>query len=64
MAADRGMATAADAEVGNTFPSVIEKALSNYRERLFLFCTNKDTGRYLVSGHIFPVDADPDIYTY
>ena len=43
MDVDLVLATAANA-AGNTFCSLIEKALSKYRERLFLFCINKDIG--------------------
>lgn len=64
MARARVMATAADAAVGNICPSLIAKALSKYRERLFLFCANKaGNGRHLVSSYIFPVNANPDIDT-
>lgn len=65
MVRDRDLVTAADAAaVGNTFPCMIKKALSIARKRLFLFWTNKGTGSHVVSGHVFPVDADPYIYAY
>lgn len=61
---DRDLVTAADAAVGNTFPYMVKMALSIARKRLFLFWTDKGTGSHVVSGHVFPVDADPDIYAY
>lgn len=60
MDAVQDLATAADA-AGNFSPSLIIKALSCNRERLFCSLTY---ALYLLSGHIFPVDTDPDIYTY
>ena len=64
MVRDRDLVTAADAAVGNTSPYMIKKALSIARKRLFLFWTDKDTGSHVVSGHVFPVDADTYIYAY
>jgi hypothetical protein len=56
------MATAADAAVGKILLSN-EKGAFELAKAPFCFCSDKDTGWHLMSGHIFPVYEDTDIYT-